>query len=434
MHPSSLENMQFCYEKYIKSRAWPDRHEISVYDIGGANVNGNYSDIFSENPFKYISVDIDPSANVDIVLEDPYKLPFDDNSLDIIISGQVFEHAEFFWLLFAECIRALKPDGMLILIAPSAGPIHRYPVDCYRFYPDSYKALAKYAGCELLFLKHDRRGPWNDLVGVFSKNQFNDSAFTIKNDWALNRFEKTLQPAETGIPPHDQNIDVLKGQMPYIDILERLHSCINPNIYLEIGVRNGDTLRLAGKKAYGVDPLPSINVALSSNHNVIASTSDDFFHFDSKNVFGNEKIDFAFIDGLHLFEFVLRDFINIEKYSHPKSVVVIDDIYPNHPVQAERIRKSSAWTGDVWKIFYCLQQWRKDLGLVLFDSYPTGLLMVTGLNSNNRILEDNYNDIVHHFKNAGMSQIVKTEIFNRTKAISPIDTQIFSRLSDFVKK
>ena len=38
--------------------------------------------------------------NVDLVLKDPYKLPFDDNSIDVIISISTFEHTEFFWLTY----------------------------------------------------------------------------------------------------------------------------------------------------------------------------------------------------------------------------------------------------------------------------------------------------------------------------------------------
>ena len=83
---------------------------------------------------------------VDIVLDDPYRLPFGDGEVDVVVSGQMLEHCEFFWLSFGEMLRILKPDGYLFLIVPSAGPIHNYPVDCYRFYPDAMKALAKYTG------------------------------------------------------------------------------------------------------------------------------------------------------------------------------------------------------------------------------------------------------------------------------------------------
>jgi hypothetical protein len=73
-------------------------------------------------------------------------------------------------------VRVLKPNGQIFLIAPSRGYEHRYPVDCWRFYPDSYRALAKY-GCLDLFEVHTDWKPhaaedsaqWGDTVGVFRK-------------------------------------------------------------------------------------------------------------------------------------------------------------------------------------------------------------------------------------------------------------------------
>ena len=70
--------------------------------------------------------------------------------------------------------RVLKPGGLIFLLAPSRGPEHRYPQDCWRFYPDAYRALAKYTGMELLQVSTDwephadpESAPWGDTVGVF---------------------------------------------------------------------------------------------------------------------------------------------------------------------------------------------------------------------------------------------------------------------------
>jgi hypothetical protein len=169
MHPSSLDNMRKCYQRFIANTELEQRSSISVLDVGGADVNGSYRDLFRAPQFHYQAADLEPSEGVSIVLDDPYHLPLPDGSIDIVLSGQMLEHCEFFWLSFVEMARVLAPGGCLLLIAPSAGPIHRYPVDCYRFYPDAYHALAKYAGCKLVECWLDERGPWNDLVGVFAQ-------------------------------------------------------------------------------------------------------------------------------------------------------------------------------------------------------------------------------------------------------------------------
>ncbi len=88
----------------------------------------------------YQGIDLNEGPNVDVVLTSPYKFPMADGHYDVLISGQAFEHVKFFWLTWMEMVRTLKPGGFIFLIAPSRGPEHRFPVDCWRFYPDGYRA------------------------------------------------------------------------------------------------------------------------------------------------------------------------------------------------------------------------------------------------------------------------------------------------------
>ena len=430
MHQSSLENMQKCYERFVKTRSWKDRHAIEVIDVGGSNVNGSYADIFSGPEFRYRAADISNDDTVDIVLEDPYHLPFDDESVDIVISGQAFEHVEFFWLLFSEMVRIVKPDGLIILIAPSGGPIHRYPVDCYRFYPDAYRALAKYCSCEALMIEHDQRGPWKDLVGVFSKNPEAEESPTDRI-WETNRFEQETSPAPLVEKHPDPKVELLQGHTPYLEVMKRLHETLEPKTYLEIGIRHGRSLALAQCKAIGIDPEPDIRVDMGENHECIEMTSDYFFDTKASERLENKPVDLAFIDGMHLFEFALRDFINIEKHAGPSTVVVIDDVLPNHPVQAQRQRESAAWTGDIWKLVECLAEHRKDLTLTVLDTFPTGLLIVTGLKPKNRILTERYNPIVRKYKTMELPADLCEKLQNRKNAISPEDETFWENLKRF---
>jgi ubiquinone/menaquinone biosynthesis C-methylase UbiE len=77
-------------------------------------------------------------------LEDAYSFPLEDNSVDIVVSSSCFEHADMFWLTYLEIMRILKPKGIFYLNAPTKGPHHGYPVDCWRFYPDAGKALTNW--------------------------------------------------------------------------------------------------------------------------------------------------------------------------------------------------------------------------------------------------------------------------------------------------
>jgi len=185
------------------------------------------------------------------------------------------------------------------------------------------------------------------------------------------------------------------GSRTHLQALSLLHGAIQPKLYLEIGVHRGASLRLATCRAVAVDPDPRV-VATGPNVALFRTTSDDFFRYDAANAL-QHGIDLAFIDGMHLFEFALRDFMNLERYAAPGAVVVIDDVLPNHELQALRMRDSIAWTGDVWKLHDCLRTYRPDLSMVLLDTSPAGLLVVAGLDRANSVLWDCYNTITDRY-------------------------------------
>lgn len=392
MHPSSLENMHLCLTRFVRGTDLDSRTAVSVLDVGGADVNGSYRALFSDPHFIYTAVDLSEGPGVDVVLPDPYRMPFADGSADIVLCGQMLEHCEFFWLAFAEMVRVLAPDGYLFLIAPSAGPIHRYPVDCYRFYPDAYRALAKYAGCHLVDVWRDTRGPWQDLVGVFQRQ-------VALRDEAKPRYEpKPIRLHVGGTPPPPENsgtaeTEAVRGAASYLDMLAGLHETLAPSTYLEVGVGNGHSLAVGRCRAVGIDPAPSVTVDLPETAEVVESTADDAFAAGVADRLGG-PIDLAFIDGLHLFEFALRDFINIERKAAPASVIVFSSAFPNHPDQGRRTRCTRIWTGDVWQIAAALRHWRPDLLLVAIDTAPAGSLLVAGLDPKSNVLLGRYNLIV----------------------------------------
>jgi len=77
-----------------------------------------------------VGVDVMAGRNVDVQLSDPYRLPFEDESVVVVMSSSSFEHSEMFWLLFLEVLRVLRPQGLFYLNVPSNGHFHRWPVDC----------------------------------------------------------------------------------------------------------------------------------------------------------------------------------------------------------------------------------------------------------------------------------------------------------------
>ena len=88
---------------------------------------------------------MEAGSGVDVVATQPYRWPVPRSSVDVVISGQAFEHIEFPWVSMLEVQRVLRPGGLLLLIVPASGPEHRFPFDCWRFYPDGLRAMACWA-------------------------------------------------------------------------------------------------------------------------------------------------------------------------------------------------------------------------------------------------------------------------------------------------
>jgi SAM-dependent methyltransferase len=167
MHNSSILRMQWFVNTYVSEI---NREEIRVLDVGSYDVNGSYKHLFEDEKYRYTGVDMEDGPNVDVVLKNPYDWSeFESDSFDVVISGQVFEHVEFFWKTMEEMTRVLKKDGLMCLIVPNGFGEHRYPVDCYRFFSDGMIALARYVGIEALHA-HTNCAPATDGTDWYSEN------------------------------------------------------------------------------------------------------------------------------------------------------------------------------------------------------------------------------------------------------------------------
>lgn len=161
----------------------PGKIKTSVLDVGSYDVNGSYRHFFPDSDFDYTGLDMAPGPNVDIALTNPYDwrvIP--DDSYDVVVSGQAFEHIEFFWITMEEMSRVLKPNGFMCIIAPLGFKEHRHPVDCYRFFTDGMVALARYVSLEILHA-HTNSGLSHDSTAWFSTDKA-DSMLVAKKPFS----------------------------------------------------------------------------------------------------------------------------------------------------------------------------------------------------------------------------------------------------------
>ena len=199
----------------------------------------------------------------------------------------------------------------------------------------------------------------------------------------------------------------------YFSVLKFIHEHAVPRTYLEIGMHTGDSIRLCGPKtqAFGVDPVitPTLRDNCPENVSLYKMTSDAFFdQIDLVSLLNGQPLDMAFINGLHLFDFALRDFINIERYCHQNSFVFFHDTYPLEPTITFRERLTDFYIGDVWKILPCLKKYRPDLQINTIMTRPSGLTVVRNLDPDNRVLVDNLKEIYDEFVFLEYSHFLKS--------------------------
>jgi SAM-dependent methyltransferase len=176
MHQSSLDKVAAFASWYLdKYRDVP----LRILDMGSRVAqpgHASHRPIFAEPRWHYTGVDIEAGENVDLVLADPYAWnEIDDGSFDVVVCGQVFEHVQFFWVTIYEIVRVLRKGGLACIVAPSSGGEHRYPVDCWRFYPDGLAALAEYVRCDPVEVYTQ----WGDIY-LKASNNWHDSALVLQ--------------------------------------------------------------------------------------------------------------------------------------------------------------------------------------------------------------------------------------------------------------
>ena len=165
-----MTNMKKVRDKYLKHI----NKDSIILDIGGRGLQSDrsYQSLFPNSTY-YIA-DIQKGIGVTHIMHGPYTLPFEDNFFDLIVSGQTLEHVENPFRSVMEMKRVLKKGAYIVLIAPSAGPRHD-SIDCWRFMDDSWNAIAKEVGLNMIAQWITKNAPdersrkWKDNVFVGKK-------------------------------------------------------------------------------------------------------------------------------------------------------------------------------------------------------------------------------------------------------------------------
>jgi hypothetical protein len=167
----------------------------------------------------------------------------------------------------------------------------------------------------------------------------------------------------------------------YFANLQLIHDHLKAETYLEIGVAGAGSLRMAGYDCFaiGIDPGFTISTSIKAWTKLFYLPSDDYFaQHDTREILGGRPVALSFIDGLHTFDQVFRDLLNVMPYLATSSHVILHDVYPVHALPAERERHSIFWTGDVWKVLFLIKEFLPELQFTTIPTAPSGLLLLKG--------------------------------------------------------
>lgn len=201
-----------------------------VLEIGSYDVNGSLR-MLQPNGSIWTGVDIEKGPGVDVVVEPGRRLPFDDNTFDAVVATSVFEHDPAFWKTLREMARVVNDGGAIYVSAPSNGMVHRFPLDCFRFYPDASVAflevireLKPSAEISESFVGYQDMpgtyadGRWNDFVAVFtmSKSPTGKKIFqseNCSNVWSDGKF---LKETEARLPEDQETAQDLLQRVAHL--------------------------------------------------------------------------------------------------------------------------------------------------------------------------------------------------------------------------
>jgi len=162
MHESSMTLMRNFAEANV------DLIEGSkILEVGSQNINGTYRGLFRKAA-SYVGIDVLAGKDVDIILKDPYKYPFEDEHFDLIISGNTLEHCRHPWLAIKEMYRVLRIGGKMCHTTPWRFHIHKdagCPYDCWRILPDGMHVLYESVRMKVEYCKD----VCDDMIGVAEK-------------------------------------------------------------------------------------------------------------------------------------------------------------------------------------------------------------------------------------------------------------------------
>ncbi|MFD2889371.1 class I SAM-dependent methyltransferase [Chitinophaga cymbidii] len=155
--------------------------------------------------------------------------------------------------------------------------------------------------------------------------------------------------------------------------------------YLEIGVFKGKNfLPIRAERKIGVDPAFRIKLsrrlgwlfrnATNLKAEYFEQTSDSFFQNVAPGLIQKSSLDVCLVDGMHEYEYALRDVEHALEYLQQDGVIIMHDCNPASAQAGCTFEQWKAgnfawdWNGDVWKAILHLRSLRNDIDVFVLDT------------------------------------------------------------------
>ena len=130
----------------------------------------------------------------------PYKLPFDDDTFDVVISDQVFEHVQDYPESISEINRILKPDGF-----------------CLHVFPARYKLIEPHVYVPLATVV--RSSPWLYIWAALGIRNEHQGGLSVRDTVDRN---KSYLSAHTNYLPKQRIREYFREYFSEVDFCEQL--------------------------------------------------------------------------------------------------------------------------------------------------------------------------------------------------------------------
>lgn len=130
-----------------------------VIEVGSYDVNGSmrYATRLLK-PVEYIGVDIVKGPGVDLICPGEKLVErFGKDSFDVVISACVLEHVRDWKTHVSNLKNICKPNGIILIIAPSVWVFHEFPYDFWRYKKSDIENI--FSDCDILILDEDPKPP-----------------------------------------------------------------------------------------------------------------------------------------------------------------------------------------------------------------------------------------------------------------------------------